>query len=137
MPFSEFLQVFLDKAHLSHNAFAILAGTSQGTVSKCVKGERPPPLEQLDKWASVLGIDDTTVTDEGDMVKPAFIRAGLRSKAMSQKEAMPYLNRLEEDLAAVMKQHTHVLDLLEAETEKTKALQAQVAELNRRLAGAP
>jgi transcriptional regulator with XRE-family HTH domain len=41
---------------LSQLAFAGRAGCNQSFVSQVIRGDRKPPLAQIDRWVSVLGL---------------------------------------------------------------------------------
>jgi transcriptional regulator with XRE-family HTH domain len=89
--FGALLQAYVGEAgYSSLNAFARDVGTSGTTISECIRGLRPPPLADLERWAKALGLRGETKSD--------FIRAGWRMKAISREEAVPYIEYVEEAL---------------------------------------
>lgn len=89
--FGAMLEAYIGEAgYSSLNSFARDVGSTGTTISSCIRGIRPPPLDHLEKWARALQLTGQAKSD--------FIRAGWRVKALSQDEARPYLEYIEKTL---------------------------------------
>ncbi len=111
--FHEQLAAYLRRADLAAMAFAERVRVSQPTMSRIAAGMRPPPPDDLERWASVLALVDAE--------RDAFIEAGIL--ANMPRQGVELVERLEADYAALSKRYD--------------ALEAAVTRLERRDRDAP
>jgi plasmid maintenance system antidote protein VapI len=52
------LQALLDRASLSQGRFAAAVGHPTPFINQIIHGHRTPPLDNLDRWAAVVGVSD-------------------------------------------------------------------------------
>jgi transcriptional regulator with XRE-family HTH domain len=69
MDFQDLFRSMLLSRKLSQSQFARLSGLSQGFINQVAKGLRPPPLERLNKWAIILGLN---TPERNDFFRAAF-----------------------------------------------------------------
>ena len=108
MRFHELLAAYLCRADNLAAAFAERVRISQPTMSRIASGLRPPPPDDLDRWADVLGIDGAE--------RDGFIEAGVL--ANMPRQGVELVERLESAFAAL--------------TKRYEALEAAVTRLERR-----
>jgi hypothetical protein len=89
----------------SLSQFARVAGTSGTTISRCIAGTRPPPLDQLPHWADELKLSGA--------LRAEFIRSGQEAKAMAKAEAAPVVKKQ----ASTIRDHEKRIAALERELE--------------------
>ena len=67
--FSENLQRFRKEAGLSQEELADKIGASRNTVSRYESGEFPPSFEAIEKLSEALGLDETTLLTDPEVIK--------------------------------------------------------------------
>lgn len=73
----------------SLSAFARAVGSTPTTISKCIRAERRPPLDDLEKWADGLRLKDAGRSE--------FLRLGRKVKAADAK-SQPHIQDLEREI---------------------------------------
>lgn len=99
MDFGGFLAERIERARLTRIAFAKAIGSSSGFMTDVIKGRRTPPLDRLDAWADVLGLDGQERTLFLDLAALAHLPDEVRPRFLTiyqeHRELMAFKNRLE------------------------------------------
>ena len=66
--FSQNLQRFRNDSGLSQEALAKLTGMARNTIARYESGESPPSFEAIEKLAEALGLDETTLLTDPEVI---------------------------------------------------------------------
>jgi transcriptional regulator with XRE-family HTH domain len=101
---ADLLRHHMERRGLTQRSLAAASGAKQGTIGPVLSGKCPLPLPAAELIADALELDDEE--------RRTFISTARRAKAMSQLDAVAYIEELEQRLRSIERILPALLELI-------------------------